>query len=60
MSALGINRHFAAQTSDLRPKADMCDALAHVRFGSKADMSSDAVSRYGGLKKPVRGGLSKF
>jgi hypothetical protein len=40
MSALGHKRTFAPQTvmSALPPKADICSALAHVRFGPKADI----------------------
>jgi hypothetical protein len=39
MSALGHKRTFAVQNgmSALPPKADMCSALAYVRFGPKAD-----------------------
>jgi hypothetical protein len=39
MSALGQKRTFAAQNgmSVLPPIADMCSALAHVRFGPEAD-----------------------
>ena len=39
MFALGQKRTFAVQkgTSALPPKADMCSALAHVRFGPIAD-----------------------
>jgi hypothetical protein len=32
--------YLAQATSALRPKADMCGALAHVCFGPKADMAS--------------------
>ena len=40
MSALGHKQTFAMQNgmSALPPKADMCSALAHVRFVPKADM----------------------
>ena len=40
MSALGHKRTFAVQNamSALPPKADMCGALAHVRFVPIADM----------------------
>jgi len=40
MSALGHKRTFAAQNvmSALPPKADICSALAHVRFVPIADM----------------------
>jgi hypothetical protein len=31
-------RHPQTAMSPLRPKADMCDALAHVCFGPKADI----------------------
>ena len=43
MSALGHKRTFAVQNgmSALAPKADMCGALTHVRFGPIADISSD-------------------
>jgi hypothetical protein len=39
MSALGQKRTYAVQKgmSALPPKADMCGALAHVRFVPKAD-----------------------
>jgi len=39
MSASGHKRTFATQKgmSALSPKADMCGALAHVRYGPKAD-----------------------
>ena len=42
MSALGQKQTFAAQddVSALPPKADMCGALAHVRFVPKADIAS--------------------
>ena len=41
MSALGQKRTYAAQQpmSALPPKADMCSALAYVRFGPKADIA---------------------
>src|SRR5262245_18965880 len=41
MSALGQKQTFASQNvmSALPPKADMCGAPAHVRFGPKADIS---------------------
>jgi hypothetical protein len=40
MSALGQKRTFAPQkaVSALPPKADICSAPAHVRFGPKADI----------------------
>ena len=39
MSALGQKRTFAVQgMSALAPKADMCGALAHVRFVPIADI----------------------
>jgi hypothetical protein len=41
MSALGKKRTYALQKmvmSALPPKADMCGAVADVRFGSKADI----------------------
>src|SRR5262245_40971871 len=39
MSALGHKQTYAVRKamSALPPKADMCGALAHVRFGPKAD-----------------------
>ena len=42
MSALGQKQTCAAQNgmSALPPKADMCGALAHVRFVPKADIAS--------------------
>jgi hypothetical protein len=42
MSALGHKRTYAVQKgmSASPPKADMCGALAHVRFGPKADIDS--------------------
>ena len=42
MSALGQKQTFAAQTvmSALPPKADMCSALADVRFVPIADIGS--------------------
>jgi len=45
MSALGYKRTFALQQamSALPPKADMCSALADVRFGPKA-----------GIRSPIR------
>jgi len=41
MSALGQMQTYAAQNamSALPLKADMCGALAYVRFGPKADIS---------------------
>jgi hypothetical protein len=44
MSALGHKRTFAMQNvmSALHPKADMCSALAYVRFVPKADSCSAA------------------
>jgi hypothetical protein len=40
MSALGQKRTFAPQQvmSALPPKADICSALAHVRYGPIADI----------------------
>jgi hypothetical protein len=40
MSALGQKRTYAVQKgmSALPPKADMCSAVPHVRFGPIADM----------------------
>jgi len=40
LSALGQKQTFAPQQgmSALSPKADMCGAQAHVRFGPKADI----------------------
>src|SRR5262245_25240221 len=42
MSALGHKQTFAVQNvmSALPPKADMCVALVHVRFGPKADIGT--------------------
>jgi hypothetical protein len=42
MSALGHKQTFAGQKgmSALPPKADMCSALAHVRYVPKADICS--------------------
>ena len=42
MSALGQKQTFAVHKpmSALHPKADMCSALAHVRFVPKADMAT--------------------
>ena len=42
MSALGQKQTYAVQNimSALPPKADMCSALGHVRFGPKADIAS--------------------
>ena len=44
MSALGHKRTFAPQKvmSALPPKADMCSAKGHVRFGPIADISVKA------------------
>jgi hypothetical protein len=44
MSALGHKQTFAVQKgmSALPPKADMCSALAHVRFVPKAGVRVDA------------------
>ena len=46
MSALGQKRTFALQKvmSALPPKADMCGALAYVRFVPEADMPSFTLS----------------
>jgi hypothetical protein len=40
MSAFGHKRTYAVQNgmSALPPKADICSAVAHVRFGPKADI----------------------
>ena len=51
MSALGHKRTFAVQyvMSALHPKADMCSALAHVRFVPIADITplhSTTTSRW--------------
>jgi hypothetical protein len=45
MSALGHKRTFALRKpmSALPPKADMCGALAHVRYGPKADIGVDTM-----------------
>jgi hypothetical protein len=45
MSALGQKQTCAVQEamSALPPKADMCSAAVHVRFGPKADIRSAAV-----------------
>jgi hypothetical protein len=42
MSAFGRKHTFAVQQpmSALPPKADICTAIAHVRFGPKADISA--------------------
>src|SRR5215471_2027961 len=42
ISALGQKQTYAVQhgMSALHPKADMCGATRHVRFGPKADMSN--------------------
>jgi hypothetical protein len=46
MSALGHKRTFAPQKvmSALPPKADICGALAHVRFGPIADIGANYES----------------
>ena len=51
MSALGQKQTFAAHKSmsALPPKADMCGALAHVRFVPIADMTK--LSNYGGATR---------
>src|SRR5262245_9394471 len=55
MSALGQKPTFAPQNvmSALPPKADMCSARGHVRFGPKADIRAVAE-----MERPPRGGLS--
>jgi hypothetical protein len=47
MSALGQKQTSAPQKvmSALPPKADICSALAHVRFGPKADMGVCALDQ---------------
>jgi hypothetical protein len=63
---LGQKQTFAAQKvmSALPPKADICSALAHVRFGPKADIASlvdhpigAAEQRRGDGKAEHTGGL---
>src|SRR5262245_31980072 len=46
MSALGHKQTSAVQNamSALPPKADMCSARAHVRFGPKADIAGHSIS----------------
>jgi hypothetical protein len=46
MSALGQKRTYAVQKgmSALPPKADICSAPTHVRFGPKADIVGAAHS----------------
>jgi hypothetical protein len=45
MSVLGKSRHPAQKVmSGLAPKADICSALGHVRFGPIADMRHAAES----------------
>jgi hypothetical protein len=52
MSASAQKQTFAVHqpTSALPPKADMCSAAAHVRFGPKADSCSAAKYR----RRPLR------
>ena len=47
MSALGHKQTFAVQNgmSALPPIADMCSALAHVRFVPKADVGAITTDR---------------
>jgi len=47
MSALGQKQTHAMQQgmSALPPKADMCGALAHVRYGPIADIQGNAFAR---------------
>src|SRR5262245_51100287 len=47
MSALGQKRTCAGQQvmSALPPKADMCSAVANVRFGPKADITAPCLPR---------------
>jgi len=46
MSALGHKRTFAVQNcmSALPPKADICSAVAHVRFGPIADVNHSVLN----------------
>ena len=55
MSALGQKQTFAVQKrmSALPPKADMCSALAHVRFVPIADISQLEQKQKHSLKVPV-------
>ena len=56
MSALGQKQTFAVQKgmSALPPKADMCSALAHVRFVTKADIFSIYFDHLGrGRKRSI-------
>ena len=48
------SRHAANGMSALPPKADMCTALAHVRFGPKADMIIPRRLATGLLRLPRR------
>jgi hypothetical protein len=45
MSALGQKQTFALQKvmSALPPKADMCSATTHVRYGPKADIGAQKL-----------------
>ena len=59
MSALGQKQTYAVQNgmSALHPKADMCSATAHVRFGPIADItysitSSAIASTPDGIARP--------
>ncbi|MFZ0092717.1 MAG: hypothetical protein WAK97_02285, partial [Pseudolabrys sp.] len=60
MSALGQKQTCAAQNvmSALTPKADMCSALADVRFVPKADMSRFTRSPH--RQSRLQGGLGPF
>src|SRR5262249_19617671 len=42
--SIGDVRHRICPLSALPPKADMCSALAHVRFGPKADIDAGSAS----------------
>jgi hypothetical protein len=60
LSALGQKQTCAAQNvmSALRPKADMCGALAHVCFGPEADIGSHSITasasaiNFAGIRSP--------
>ena len=60
MSALGQKQTFALQylMSALPPKADMCIALAHVRYVPEADIATHSItssaraSTDGGIVRP--------
>jgi hypothetical protein len=55
MSALGQKRIFrsAIAMSALPPKADMCGALAHVRFGPEADIGQTCEVFTDALGAPI-------